>query len=235
MRALVIKHVRREGPGTLGEFLKGRGVDLDIREMEDGDALPAGLDRYGLLIVMGGPMNVDEEDAFPFLAGEIELIQEASERDVPMMGICLGSQLLCKAAGGRVTANPEKEIGWYEIELTPEGRNDPLFEGLPRAFPVFQWHGDTFSIPEGGVNLAASSACARQALRVGRRAYGLQFHVEVDGVMIRDWIDAGGDELAPLASAITADAILRDVPARIPALRAVAAVIYENFWCIAAS
>ncbi len=235
MRALVIKHVRREGPGTLGEFLKGRGMELDVREMEDGDALPANLDGYGLLLVMGGPMNVDEEDAFPFLSGEIELIQEAIERDVPMLGICLGSQLLCKAAGGRVTAGPEKEIGWYEVDLTPEGRRDPLFEGLPHTFPVFQWHGDTFSIPEGGVNLAASSACARQAIRVGRRAYGLQFHVEVDGPMIREWIDTGGDDLAPLAPAVTGDAILREVPVRYPALRAVAAVIYENFRRIAGS
>ena len=125
MRALVIKHVRREGPGTLGAFLAGRGVDLDIREMEGGDPLPVNLDGCGLLIVMGGPMNVDEEAAFPFLSGEIELIQEAIERDVPMLGICLGSQLLCKAAGGRVTANAAKEIGWYDVDLTPEGEGTP--------------------------------------------------------------------------------------------------------------
>ncbi|MEK6814189.1 MAG: type 1 glutamine amidotransferase [Nitrospirota bacterium] len=229
MRALVIKHVRREGPGTLGAFLAGRGVDLDIREMEGGDPLPVNLDGCGLLIVMGGPMNVDEEAAFPFLSGEIELIQEAIERDVPMLGICLGSQLLCKAAGGRVTANAAKEIGWYDVDLTPEGRRDPLFEGLPGTFPVFQWHADTFSIPVGGVNLAASPACAHQALRVGRRAYGLQFHVEVDEPTIREWIEAGEDELAFLSPAVTSDEILREVPVRAPGLRAVAAVIYENF------
>ena len=104
----------------------GRGVCRALVRTGAGAALPADLDGYGLLIVMGGPMNVDEEDAFPFLSGEIELIQEAIERDVPMLGICLGSQLLCKAAGGVVTAGPEKEIGWDDVDLTPEGGREPL-------------------------------------------------------------------------------------------------------------
>ena len=194
MELLVLQHVDCEGPGLLAEVAGKLGHTHRIVKLYANEPIPALADNTGL-IVLGGPMNVYEEDAYPFLRDEHLLLQQAVERDRPILGICLGAQLLAKALGGQVTANPEKEIGFYDIALTPAGRVDPLFARMSSAMPVFQWHGDTFSLPQDSVLLATGEICANQAFRYGRAAYGVQFHLETTPNLIGKWISAYRDEL----------------------------------------
>ncbi len=189
---LFIRHIAIEGPGSMQGFFEHTAWRLSTVKLDAGEDLPRTLDEIEALIVLGGPMNVYEEGAHPFLKDEDRLLKEALERDIPVMGICLGAQLLAKASNAAVTRAPVREIGWHEVELTANARSDPLFYGLPQVLNVFQWHEDTFAIPEKGVHLAASSGCPNQAFRARRHAYGLQFHVEVTPPMIESWIGAYG-------------------------------------------
>ncbi|MDE2221758.1 MAG: type 1 glutamine amidotransferase [Candidatus Omnitrophica bacterium] len=184
---LIIKHIDIEGPGTLGDFFKSQGQEFQIVELGAGDPLPADPHAYKAVVVLGGPMNVDEEDKYPFLKPENEFIRKVLEAEIPFLGICLGSQLLAKAAGAKVIQSPVKEIGWYHIRLTPEGQRDPLFKGFNAQDPVYHWHGDMFQIPDRGQLLATAQGCPHQALKVGPNAYGLQFHVEVTDRSIKEW------------------------------------------------
>ena len=204
MRVLVIMHVENEGPGVFGELLQAAGVEVRVARLHLGDSLPEPRE-FDAVLSMGGPMNVYEEERYPFLRDETRFLQAATERDLPVLGICLGAQMIAKAAGAAVTKNHVEEVGWSAVRLTGEGQADPLFRGLPATLPVFQWHGDTFGIPEGGALLATGSDCHHQALRF-RRSYGLQFHLEADRALLAEWFagkEAGVeilrrcDELAP--------------------------------------
>jgi GMP synthase (glutamine-hydrolysing) len=186
MNILVIMHVESEGPGSLGSFLESAGASLSQVRLFEGDSLPedtAGLDA---VISMGGPMNVYEEDAYPFLRDETNFLGRAINADVPVLGICLGAQMIAKAAGARVTRSPKEEVGWGLVRVTDAGRNDVLFQGLPQTLEVLQWHGDMFHVPERGVLLADGTDCPHQAFRY-RNAFGLQFHVEVTGEILAEW------------------------------------------------
>jgi len=186
---LIIKHIDIEGPGTLGDFLKDKKEPFQIIELGAGEKLPLDPKAFKAVIVLGGPMNVDEEDRYPFLKPENEFIQKVLTAGIPYLGICLGSQLLAKAAGARVVKSPVKEIGWYQIRLTAEGKEDPLFIGYRPEDPIYHWHGDMFQIPGNGHLLATAEGCPHQALKVGKNAYGLQFHVEVTDKSIKEWCD----------------------------------------------
>jgi GMP synthase (glutamine-hydrolysing) len=186
---LIVKHIDIEGPGTLGDFLKEQGEPFSIVELGAGQRLPDDPKAYKAVVVLGGPMNVDEEDRFPFLRPENDFIQKVLKAGVPYLGICLGSQLLAKAAGARVVRSPVKEIGWYQVQLTAEGKKDPLFKGFREDDPIYHWHGDMFQIPSNGHLLARARGCPHQALKVGSNAYGLQFHVEVTDKSIKEWCD----------------------------------------------
>ncbi len=187
---LVIKHIAVEGPGTIGTFFEKEGFQLREINLCDGDALPDNLSEIEAVICMGGPMNVYEEDEYPYLKDENLFIQRILKEEIPFFGICLGSQLLAKACGAKVTKAPKKEIGWFSVSLTKDGKNDPLFRGLNEHFEVFQWHGDTFEIPKQGRHLALSKGCNNQALKAGSCAYGLQFHIEVTDDIIKNWAKA---------------------------------------------
>lgn len=184
---LFIKHVEIEGPETLGPFFAAKGFRLMTANLHDGDGLPA--DPHGLdaVIPLGGPMNVYEEDAYPFLREENVFLKKVLAARVPVLGICLGAQLLCKAAGGKVVSSPRKEIGWFTVDLTKEGKKDPLFQGLPDPLEVYQWHGDMCEPSQGVATLASSPDCPVQAIRVGTNAYGFQFHAEITDKSINDW------------------------------------------------
>jgi len=186
---LIIKHIDIEGPGTLGDFLKDQGEPFHVLELGAGELLPEDPRVYKGIVVLGGPMNVDEEDLYPFLKPENDFIQKVLKESVPYLGICLGSQLLAKAAGAKVVKSPVKEIGWYTIELTKDGIKDPLFKGFKTEDPIYHWHGDMFQIPPNGHLLATASGCPHQALKVGTNAYGLQFHIEVTDHSIQEWCD----------------------------------------------
>ena len=154
-----------------------------------GDRLPKTFDHLDAVISLGGPMNVYEEDKYPFLKEENVFLRGILERGIPFMGICLGGQLLAKASGSKVGRSPEKEIGFSPVQLTVAGKKDPLFQGVAGPLDVFQWHEDMFEVPAAGTLLASSSVCPNQAFRVGKCAYGVQFHIEITDKSIREWSD----------------------------------------------
>lgn len=169
------------------DFVKNRHWPYQIVDLWRGDRLPHNLSLLRAVIVMGGPMNVYEEDRHPFLKAENDFIKKIIMRNIPYLGICLGAQLLAKAAGGRVRKGRQEELGWYQVDQSKAARGDLVFRDLPKKFEVFQWHGDTFSIPPKGVLLVKGRPIKHQAFRVGKSAYGLQFHVEVDDKKLASW------------------------------------------------
>jgi GMP synthase (glutamine-hydrolysing) len=186
MKTLVCMHIENEGPGTLGDYLLAENVPLRLCRLYDAEVLPEDPLEFDAIVSMGGPMNVYEEDEYPFLKEETLFLRRAIASGVPILGICLGAQMIAKACGSAVTRAPVSELGWARIQLTTAARTDPLFEGVSETLQVFQWHEDTFEIPAGGQRLATSQACRNQAFRY-RNAYGLQFHVEVTREMLKEW------------------------------------------------
>jgi GMP synthase (glutamine-hydrolysing) len=183
--------VAHEGPGSIAGVLGDVGIDAAVTRLDLGESLPA-IDEVGGLVVMGGPMGVHEEDAHPWLVPEQDLLRRAVELDLPVLGVCLGSQQLAAALDAEVTTGPEGEVGPGRVELTDQGRRDPVFgpefHGLSgTTVPCVHWHQDTFTLPDGAVHLAATRRFPHQAFRVGNRAYGLQFHVEVDAALADAW------------------------------------------------
>jgi GMP synthase-like glutamine amidotransferase len=178
-------HVDSEGPGVLAEVLEAAGAAVETVHLHRGERLPAP-DALEAAVVLGGPMNVYEEPIHPFLRDEDRFLREAAEHGLPVLGICLGAQLIAKAAGAAVRKNRVKEVGWYTVSLTEDGVRDPLFRELPPSLTVLQWHEDTFDVPAAGTLLATGKECLNQAFRVGN-SWGLQFHLEADRPMLREW------------------------------------------------
>lgn len=188
---LFIKHIDIEGPETIGRFFKNKGYDLKVINLQDGDVLPKNLTDVQAVICLGGPMNVYEEDKYPFLKEENSFIQKILQEEIPYLGICLGSQLLAKASGSKVIKSPQKEIGFSPIQITRQGIEDPLFAHLNYpTVDVYQWHEDMSELSRGTILLASSTGCPTQAFKIGRNAYGLQFHIEITDQSIADWSDS---------------------------------------------
>ncbi len=188
MRFLVFQHIAIEHPGILRDLMRERSIAWDAVELDEGQAIPP-LDGYDALLAMGGPMDVFDEDEHPWLVPEKAAIREAvRERAMPYLGLCLGHQLLADALGGRCRRMDAPEVGIMEVALTAAGREDALMQGMAPGFPVLQWHGVAVAeLPQGGRVLASSPQCAIQAQRVGERAWGLQYHVEMTATTIREW------------------------------------------------
>jgi GMP synthase (glutamine-hydrolysing) len=227
-KILVVQHVPHEGLGIIGPLMRKEGLDADFLRVYRDERIPAQVDGYSALIVLGGPMGVYEDDIYPFIRDELRLIRYALKERIPVLGVCLGAQLLAKAAGADVYKGGKKEIGWYDVELTSEGLRDSLFQGLPEELMVFQWHGDTFDVPDGATRLASSKLFPNQVIRVGPRAYGIQFHLEVTEDMIRDWLTVNKDELKLLKS-IDPKKIVKEIPANIHTLQAHGRAVISRF------
>ncbi len=187
-KVLVFQHVPYEPLGTLDPLLKEAGFRLRYVNFGREPEQRPDLGRYEALIVLGGPMNSDQIDTYPNLITEVEIIREAVARDMSVLGICLGAQLLAKALGGAVSRNEEREIGWYEVEMTPAGLADPVLSTFAPRQEVFQWHEDGITLPPGPDVLASSPASAVQAFRQGEHAYGFQFHLEANLPLIERWL-----------------------------------------------
>jgi GMP synthase (glutamine-hydrolysing) len=219
-KLLVVQHVPHEILGTLNPLLKRAG--FRIRYVNFGrhpDADPS-LEGYHGLVVLGGPMSANATDQFPHLTTELKLIEQAMKKSLPVLGVCLGAQLIAKTLGARVFPNEEKEIGWYDVTPTQDARDDPLLAEFNGTEKIFQWHGDTFDIPNSAVHLAFSPLCANQAFRYGANVYGLQFHLEVDEPMIHRWlrVPENRSEIASVHGKIDPDRIEKETPGYIQRL-----------------
>jgi GMP synthase (glutamine-hydrolysing) len=187
-KIMVFQHVGHEPLGTLDPMLKAAGFRIRyVNFGRDPDIVPS-LDSYNGLIVLGGPMGVYESARYPHLKTEMKLIEEALRREIPVLGICLGAQLLAAALGAEVCKAPGWEFGWCDVEVTEAGKGDTLFQTYNPTETVFQIHQDAFTVPKSARHLAASSACPGQAFSYNDKAYGLQFHLEADQAMILRWL-----------------------------------------------
>ncbi|MDP3297741.1 MAG: type 1 glutamine amidotransferase [Thermodesulfovibrionia bacterium] len=196
MSVLICKNIETEGPGTIKDYLRLKNIPYKIVELSTGEDLPNS-DNFNTLIMMGGPMSVNEDEIYPYIKEEEKLVRDFISKRKKILGVCLGAQIMAKALGTNVYAGPQKEIGWYDIELTGEGLRDSYMRNLAlhpkvrdiwKRFKVFHWHGETFDIPQGAVRLASSILYPNQAFRYGKDAYAFQFHIEVRKEMILEWL-----------------------------------------------
>jgi GMP synthase-like glutamine amidotransferase len=203
MTVLICKNIITEGPGTIEDYLKLKKIPYSIVELSTGERLPSP-DTFDTLVMMGGPMSVNEDNIYPCIKDEENLVRDFISKGKKVLGICLGAQIMAKTLGAKVYEGPQKEIGWYNIELTEDGLRDELFSLLltpnlayrqasSKLLTVFHWHGETFDIPEGAVRLASSELYPNQAFRYGKNAYAFQFHIEVTRKMISDWLGDSSD------------------------------------------
>ncbi|MGZ5332956.1 MAG: type 1 glutamine amidotransferase [Solirubrobacterales bacterium] len=189
MRALAIVHQPDAGPGVFAEAMSAAGVELDSWSIPDRGGLPQReISDYDAVLSFGGAMHADQEDQHPWLQFEKDFLAAMLEDGMPLLGVCLGAQLLAEAAGGSAVRLGEPEIGWCEVNVTSEGAEDPLLGPLGPSFEAFEWHSYGASLPEGAVELARNRASS-QAYRIGERAWGIQFHAEVTAADIEHWID----------------------------------------------
>jgi GMP synthase-like glutamine amidotransferase len=224
---LIITHVDHEGPGYLAEVLARRAIPYRVISIDRGDTIPERPHGLGGLVSMGGPMSVN--DPLPWIARELSLLRAAVDAGLPVLGHCLGGQLISKALGGAVTRNRIKEIGWFDVQASDGGAASPWLRDLPRAFTAFHWHGETFSIPPGGTRLLENANCENQAFALGS-ALALQCHIEMTEALVHDWIARAPEEFTHAGAAVQApEQITRNLSQRIGDMRAVADVVYDRW------
>lgn len=223
----IFRHSPTEGPGHFSTFLEKHSIDWTLVKIDAGEALPASAREFSGLVFMGGPMSAN--DALPWIPGALRLIRAAAEQQIPVLGHCLGAQLMSKALGGTVGANPCKEIGWGRVDVAAGEQARDWF-GDTRSFLAFHWHGETFTLPPGAVCIASSPHCANQAFVLGRHL-GLQCHVEMTAQMVRDWCETGKEELLHCACPTVQGAreIQSHSGARISTLNTVAERLYQRW------
>ncbi|MBN9020612.1 MAG: type 1 glutamine amidotransferase [Rhizobiales bacterium] len=187
MRVLVVENYRSTPLGQVGTALSEAGVAVDFREAHRGAPLPATATEHDGLVVLGGEQNALADEACPWFPELLPLIRGFGDADKPVLGICLGAQLVARAYGADNILGRPVEFGWHAVRPTEAGRSDPVLAGLGAGSPIFHWHEDTFSLPEGAAHLALSDMTANQAFRLGRATYGIQFHFEADRALVEGW------------------------------------------------
>jgi len=230
-RLLVLQHVASEPMGVLDPLLRASGLRIRYVNFARHANTQVNVDKYDGLVVLGGPMNVDQYSRYPHLLHEIEIIKQALTREIPVLGICLGAQLLAAALGASVHPNAVREIGWYPLSLSAAAANDPLFSHLDQEAEVFQWHAYTFTEPNGTVHLASTASCANQAFCYKGFAYGLQFHLEVDASLIERWLKHSElkKELEPLGGDMHAQQVQVATERHLLASQARARAVFSTF------
>lgn len=229
-RILVFQHVAAEPLGTLDPLIRGRGHRIRFVNFDRQPEAEPNVDRYRGLVVLGGPMNVEDQAHRHHLRTELRAIERMLAQGKPVLGICLGAQLLAHVLGAPVQRNSEPEIGWYRLQTTEAGRRDPVLSPMGDGMPVFQWHSYRFEVPQGASHLARTDTCESQAFRYGDNAYGLQFHLEMDEPLIERWLGnpAYRDELAALGHTDEA-AIRAQTREHIATMQRQADTVFSNF------
>lgn len=225
---LVIRHSGIEGPGYFASYLERRSISQHLIALDSGEALPRGTRRYAGVVLMGGPMSANDD--LPWIPLVLELIRDAVRNDLPLLGHCLGGQLLSKALGGEVKAAPVKEIGWGAIQVS-DNEVARAWMGDTRGFDSFHWHGETFSIPPGGTRILENAHCANQAFALGKHL-GLQCHIEMTEELVRSWLRGGAAEMQNSAASPgvqSADEIGKNLSERVAALHDVADRVYDRW------
>lgn len=225
--AVILQHVAAEGPGVIGTALEAAGIAARIVRIDRGEPVPAELGDAAGLVVMGGPMGVYEADRHPHLRAELRLIEAALRAERPIVGICLGSQLLASALGARVHPGARKELGWFDVTLDAAAADDRLWRGVASPFAALHWHGDVFDLPRGATPLAASAITPLQAYRYGRTAYGSLFHLEVTRPQLDHMVAEFAGEIA--AWGVEAAALTGEADARVAASNAIGATVFGRF------
>jgi GMP synthase (glutamine-hydrolysing) len=224
---LIIRHEEVEGPGHIARALERAGLAYRVVRVDRREPVPDALHEAPGLVVMGGPMGVYEADRYPHIGDEVRLIRSALEGGRPVLGICLGSQLLAHALGARVYPGPSKEIGWYDITLSPAASADPLWRGVASPFPALVWHGDVFDLPPGATPLAASALTPLQAYWAGGNTYGLLFHLEVDAAQVQDMCRVFRGELE--AEHLDAATLVAEAERHLPGTSRVADAVFSRW------
>lgn len=196
MRVLVVHNYEKTGLGLIAQALDEAGAKVDRIDAHTGEKVPAGPNGYDALVVLGGAQNAVADEAHPYLRDLASLMQEFAVSNRAVLGVCLGSQILARGLGGRNLIGHAPEFGWKKVRLTDDGMLDPVMRSVPREFSTFQWHDDTFSLPDGSVRLASNPAALNQAFRFGRAAYGIQFHFEADTGLVAEWSTSFAREIA---------------------------------------
>ena len=230
MKILALQHISCEPPGVYEDILVEKGASIHRVEIDEGQQLPDWRD-FDAIIAMGGPMSVNDDPTLPWLTAEKRWVEEAVLGGHPYWGVCLGVQLLAASLGARVYAGPKPEVGVMPVYLTAEAHDDPVFTGLPRELLTFQWHGETFDLPEGAVLLATSPAFPNQAFRWKKKAYGIQFHVEISAELVEQWsqVPAYKTALERVLGIGAAAKVAGDVRREQKALQRFARSMFENW------
>jgi len=224
----VLQHHPVETLGTIADALEGAALAWQYVRVYDGQPVPASMKGAGGLIVMGGPMGVYQTDRHPWLRDEMRLIEDAMKSNLPVLGVCLGAQILAAALGAKVDRNPNgKEIGWHPIQLDDSAKHDRLMRDLPATMTPFHWHGDIFDLPPGAVSLASSEKTPCQAFRHGDKAYGFQFHFEVTGEGVSAMAEAFAKELN--RENIAADRMIAQAAEFMPSLENMSETVFSRW------
>ena len=223
----ILQHLECEDLGLIANVLEPCGIEPFYIRTYEGQEVPRTIDSFHGLIIMGGSMGVYEQDRYPFLTDEIAFIRDALQKNKPILGVCLGSQLLASTLGAEVRKGTQKELGWNTVTLTEWAFEDPLWQGLPSQFMGFHWHGDIFDLPKGAIHLASSSRTSFQAFRYGQKAYGFLFHLEVTEENIQDMITSFPDELAQ--AKVDGVEMVRRIPDFLPNLQNIGKIVFQRW------
>jgi GMP synthase-like glutamine amidotransferase len=224
---LVFRHAPHEGPGYLADYLDHRRLSYRLVRIDQNDTIPTSIDGVAGFIFMGGPMSVN--DPLPWIPKITKLIQQAIAADVPVLGHCLGGQLISKALGGTITKNPVKEIGWLPVQRLDNSVAHNWLGDLPPEFEVFHWHGETFSIPPGATCILTSRDCANQAFVIGK-TLAFQCHIEMTSDMVREWARVSAEELTPVCVTVqNPQTMMTNLDARVKRLQSLADKCYDRW------
>jgi GMP synthase-like glutamine amidotransferase len=225
---VIFRFLAHEGPGYLGDFLDANNIPWQLIKVDEGEAEPLSILAYSGMVLMGGPMSVNDD--LPWIEPILSLVREAKDNDIPVLGHCLGGQLMSKALGSEITKNPIKEIGWGEVKVSNNQVAKNWFGNI-EIFNAFHWHGETFALPEGAVHLLASPYCQNQAWSIGKHL-AFQTHIEMTADMVKKWCEEGADELRESATSIAvqqANAMQQELPLHVFFLQKVAKQVYTQW------